>query len=602
MRYFYQSNRGKSWATYIGIQAACGRYLFNLDSDDCFLPDKLQQVVTVFESDPQINHVIHPAIYWHIADNRCEPEKIPSRIRCEQKIPGRQLLRICYRQERFFGGGSTFAARTAILKSITIVPEIYSYIDEYLALYTMNQPGYSYVLRQPLSLYRLHGNNISQKVFTHHGLERELGGVQAIQQQLLSGDYPHDLQIIYGLKTKVYSIIAREFRGHNRTREVVDLWRYIWRYRTVFGRDFCHILAHYWIWPRCLPLPLLHLLRSLRRRKKARLVSAPTILNASNRRLTLAVIIPTYHRPHDLDRCLKGLSQQQRPPDEIIVVRHVSDDHARRSIAAWPQLPLKTGIVAGGGQVAALAEGLRGANADIIVFTDDDTSARRDWLERIEAIFQSDSHIGAVGGRDYCYWEGCRQEGSQALVGKITWYGRIIGNHSLASGPLREVDHLKGANMAFRRQALAGVTFAGLCGDGAQYRNDMGLSLAVKAAGWKLVFDPALAIDHYLGCRHEADQRQANNLSAIRNGAHNETYLCWRYLPRLQKLTTLVYALLIGNSFLPGIAQWLRLILAAAPAANARLCACITGRWTGLRQGSITSIAPMPGTIAPTME
>src|SRR5437764_1056295 len=42
IRYFYQDNNGKASATYKAIQKASGKYIFNLDADDYFLPGKIK--------------------------------------------------------------------------------------------------------------------------------------------------------------------------------------------------------------------------------------------------------------------------------------------------------------------------------------------------------------------------------------------------------------------------------------------------------------------------------------------------------------------------------------------------------------------------------
>src|SRR5688500_5842068 len=40
VRYVTQKNLGKAWATQVGINLSRGKYIFNLDADDLFLPNK----------------------------------------------------------------------------------------------------------------------------------------------------------------------------------------------------------------------------------------------------------------------------------------------------------------------------------------------------------------------------------------------------------------------------------------------------------------------------------------------------------------------------------------------------------------------------------
>lgn len=178
--------------------------------------------------------------------------------------------------------------------------------------------------------------------------------------------------------------------------------------------------------------------------------------------MKVSVLVPTYCRPQDLARCLEALKQQTRPPDEILVIVRDSDAQTQEFLAAYKATDsskINRVMVAEPGQVAALNAGLEAATGDILAITDDDTAPRPDWLARIEAHFASDARIGGVGGRDWvhhttpngdCWIE----DDSQETVGKLVWWGRLIGGHHLGVGPARDVEFLKGANMSYRRAAL----------------------------------------------------------------------------------------------------------------------------------------------------
>ena len=305
--------------------------------------------------------------------------------------------------------------------------------------------------------------------------------------------------------------------------------------------------------------------------------------------MLITVVIPTYRRPKDLERCLKALKEQTRQADEILIVVRDSDEETRIFIdkikTNYANLRLANVLVSG--QVAALNTGLDNAKGDIIAFTDDDCVPYPDWLSKIEAHFNIDSKIGAAGGRDRVFIEGKEITNSKLQapcpmpkVGIITWYGRIIGNTHLGVGEARGADHLKGANMSFRRQALEGIRFdEQLRGEGAQYRNDLALCLAMKRRGWKIIYDPQIVIDHYYATRFEEDQRGNFDLTAIENAAYNEMYIFLKYLHNLQKFTCIIYAFLIGSKFTPGICQWLRLALTGQKNPWLRFCAAQRGRW-----------------------
>jgi cellulose synthase/poly-beta-1,6-N-acetylglucosamine synthase-like glycosyltransferase len=201
--------------------------------------------------------------------------------------------------------------------------------------------------------------------------------------------------------------------------------------------------------------------------------------------MKMVVLIPSYRRPDDLERCLCALSQQVRAPDQVLVVARLGDDATNSVATAWlTRLPLEVVVVTLPGQVQALNAGLARVRGDIVAITDDDAAPRPDWLARIEAHFAADPKLGGVGGRDWVHQNGVVEMGERSVVGRVHWFGRISGNHHLGAGNARDVDVLKGSNCAFRLAVLQPLGFdACLKGAGAQVHNDMMASLAVKRAG-----------------------------------------------------------------------------------------------------------------------
>jgi cellulose synthase/poly-beta-1,6-N-acetylglucosamine synthase-like glycosyltransferase len=304
-------------------------------------------------------------------------------------------------------------------------------------------------------------------------------------------------------------------------------------------------------------------------------------------RMRIAVIVPTYRRPRDLERCLAALRAQRRPADRVVIVAR-ADDAATHAVLHDAQgLPLQVVPVSTGGVVAALNEGLERvaadlADRDVVAFTDDDAAPRADWLERVAAHFAADERLGGLGGRDWVHHHGRLEDGARNVVGKVSWFGRCIGDHHLGVGAPREVDVLKGVNMSFRAAALAGVRFdTRLRGTGAQVANELGVSLEVKRRGWKLVYDPAVAVDHYPSARHDEDQRDAFCAEAVRNAVFNETLLLCKHFDPLRRIAFIAWALAVGHRAAPGIVQWLRLLPRQLDTATARFAATLAGRMAG---------------------
>jgi GT2 family glycosyltransferase len=272
--------------------------------------------------------------------------------------------------------------------------------------------------------------------------------------------------------------------------------------------------------------------------------------------LRISVVIPSWRRPASLARCLAGLEVQDRRPEEVLLVVRDDDTATQKLLSEMPgqRFELRTITLGLPGVVSALNAALADVQGDIIAITDDDTIPRRDWIRRIETHFDRDDRAGGVGGRDWVRHDARVEVGAASTVGRVRWYGRVIGNHHLGVGGPREVDVLKGANMSYRRTAIEDIRIdERLRGTGAQVHFEIALGLAIKRAGWKLIYDPAVAVDHYPAERFDGNERHKPSLEALRDTVHNETYALLRWLPWWRKPLAFVYGLAVGTRLAPGL-------------------------------------------------
>lgn len=281
------------------------------------------------------------------------------------------------------------------------------------------------------------------------------------------------------------------------------------------------------------------------------------------------------------------LQKQTRLADEVLVINRDTDRETLAFLEALNPnlLPLRTlTLPDAGGVVASLNAGLDGATGDIIAITDDDAAPHHDWLARIETHFLSDPRIGGVGGRDWVYHGTQLEDGAREVVGLVGWFGRVISEHHLGVGKAREVDLLKGVNMSFRQSAIADLRFdQRLLGKGAQPHNEAAFCLVLRRAGWKLIYDPLVAVDHHRGQRFDEDQRDEFNEVAFFYWVHNETLILLEHLPALQRAVFLVWAVLVGTREAPGFVQWLRFLPKEGALAGKKLMTSLRGRWQGWR-------------------
>ena len=281
--------------------------------------------------------------------------------------------------------------------------------------------------------------------------------------------------------------------------------------------------------------------------------------------LSTGVAIASYRRPDDLTRCLQALSEQNRLPDDIIVVIRSDDEATKASVAAAAatRLSVRPVFVNAPGLVAARNMALASCRTDILAFIDDDTRPHRDWLERIVPHFAGNPALGGLGGKDRIHDGISFNERTTRVVGKIQWFGRVVPNHHLGQGAPWAVDFIKGANMSFRTKAFRGIGFDGrLCGTGAQPYEDFMFCLAVRRAGWTLLYDPSVVVDHFLGqreeTRHYGEIVSVKDKQGFRDLAFNEVLALWDELSSVRLVAYAAWSLAVGTAICPGLLQAVR--------------------------------------------
>lgn len=256
-----QQNYGQAWAVKRGIDEAAGKYIFVLNGDDIFFPDKIRRIVDIFEGDKKITHVAHPTIYWHADTNRKIREIFPSVI-VGKKIEGADLLSFFLRNNTFYGGGSNYAGKSSEYKKAKIKKEINMSIDEYLT-YISSIQGYVYFLEEPLTFYRLHEENYSQKP-DKEILRKDMTASKAILEEILSGGFTPEIEVLYTLKTKLMDVKIKEWDYTKSFLDIMDMWRFLFRNRIFLQCKMSHIIRKYGFVKHSLPSIVINFFRELK--------------------------------------------------------------------------------------------------------------------------------------------------------------------------------------------------------------------------------------------------------------------------------------------------------------------------------------------------
>ncbi|MFC7302025.1 glycosyltransferase [Cognatiluteimonas weifangensis] len=230
-----------------------------------------------------------------------------------------------------------------------------------------------------------------------------------------------------------------------------------------------------------------------------------------------SIVIPVYGQCAHTLACLRALAAHPpQAPVEIIVVDDGSTD------ATATTLPQVAGLryhrrTANGGFIAACNDGAALARGEFLVFLNNDTVPQPGWLDALLGTFAAHPDAGLVGVQ-LLYPDGRLQEaGGVVFADGSSWnYGRFDSPHDPRYGYLREVDYASGAALAIPR-----ALFAQVGGFDARYApayyEDTDLAFAVRAAGRRVLYQPAARVVHDEGATAGTDTGSGAKACQVRN-------------------------------------------------------------------------------------
>ena len=115
--------------------------------------------------------------------------------------------------------------------------------------------------------------------------------------------------------------------------------------------------------------------------------------------VTFSVIIPAYNAEKTLARALNSVFQQSRKDWEIIVVDDGSTDGTSDLARSFCSERISLIQTKNGGAASARNKGVLSAQGKYLSFLDSDDIWMADYLDRVNAVFQSDREIGSVVGK-----------------------------------------------------------------------------------------------------------------------------------------------------------------------------------------------------------
>jgi N-acetylglucosaminyl-diphospho-decaprenol L-rhamnosyltransferase len=274
------------------------------------------------------------------------------------------------------------------------------------------------------------------------------------------------------------------------------------------------------------------------------------VLTVSNS-TTVAVIIVTYDSGHVLGLCLEALQAQTRRPDLVVVVDSNSPNPAyldsvpREQSFRVVRMSRNEGFCGGNNTGYALARG-----CEYVLFLNPDAFLSTRFIEEALAWMEQpgNADVGCLTGTLLGFdVEAQRPTGRIDSTGVFQhwygkWYDRGKGSFrdtgaTTLTGETEEIPAACGALMFCRTRALEQVALrAHEVFDSRffMYKEDIDLSLRLRARGWRIVLQPQLLCHHGRGWQGRASASpRAKYLSA-----RNELRVCWRH-----RWATLPYSL-----------------------------------------------------------
>ena len=223
----------------------------------------------------------------------------------------------------------------------------------------------------------------------------------------------------------------------------------------------------------------------------------------------LSVVIVNWNTLEMLKNCLESvLAATSGLPVEVLVVDNASTDGSVEMCEKFfPEVGLiKNGKNLGFGQ--ANNQGILASKANLVLLLNSDTIVFPDSVEKMIKRMREDPSIGVLGCRlirpDRSYQPSCMNYPSikRVLVERLLLYKLLPNLPQTAIEPPYillqiECDWVVGAAMLIRKRA---IEIAGLFDPNIlMYAEEMELCYRIKAAGWRIVFNPDAKIIHFGG-------------------------------------------------------------------------------------------------------
>ncbi len=230
-----------------------------------------------------------------------------------------------------------------------------------------------------------------------------------------------------------------------------------------------------------------------------------------------SIVIPVYNEFPRTLACLRAIAAYPPTTDFEVIV--VDDGCSDETATALPQI---AGVryhrrAQNGGFIAACNDGASLARGEYLIFLNNDTIPQPGWLAALIGTFAEQADVGLVGAQ-LLYPDGRLQEaGGVVFDDGSGWnYGKFESPEDPRFAYLRDCDYVSGAAIAIPRALFV------QCGGfdtryAPAYYEDTDLAFAVRAAGRRVLYQPAARVIHAEGGTAGTDTNVGMKAYQVRN-------------------------------------------------------------------------------------
>lgn len=222
----------------------------------------------------------------------------------------------------------------------------------------------------------------------------------------------------------------------------------------------------------------------------------------------VSIVIPVYNQFEYTYHCIDSIIKNTVGVNyEIIVADDVSDDRTQK-IRKYIQ---NINVIRNEKNIGFLRNcnnAAKTAKGKYILFLNNDTQVRENWLRPLVDLIEEDEMIGLVGSKLI------GADGKLQEAGGVIWKDASGWNYGLGNDPdlpeynyVKEVDYISGASMMIRKELWQGIG-----GFDTQYIpayfEDSDLAFEVRKRGYKVIYQPLSEVIHFEGISNGTDETQ----------------------------------------------------------------------------------------------